>query len=424
MIRRHCGSPPAIGHLFLALVLGIVATGCGSEPPPAPTALRVLMTDDWATPPFLSAVREFEGSHPGVRIEIEKLPIRHMGETVRAQVAEGNPPDVVQWHAFAAGAQGLAEPLDDLWQSYDIQASEYFPGAVEDVTWGSHLYGVPLDTNALTLFYRVDSLRSANLPIPPQIHSFDDLERYAKALSKTDGTQKAMALPNSYWQAYGWIRANGGEVLEVADDGAPRFTFDSPPVVEAVAFLSSLVRNGYAFPPAGADSGNDALSLFRAGTAAMHTSGSWDLATLQKDPTGDNYRVTLMPNGVTGQTKGTAMGGSSLFVPKGAKHRVLAFEFMQLLTNDHYALRLAKEEGRLPVRTRVFSDPYFQDPGLQVFLEQLKTAHPLLVDAFPLAAKALDKALNEVLFRGADAATSLKEAQKVAESSLRSSPGT
>jgi ABC-type glycerol-3-phosphate transport system substrate-binding protein len=193
-------------------------------------------------------------------------------------------------------------------------------------------------------------------------------------------------------------------------------------VTEAVQFLSSLVKKGHAFPPAGALSSNDALSLFRAGSTSFLTSGSWDLATLRSGMPADSFEVTLMPQGMAGNTRGSVMGGSSLFVPKGSKSRELAFEFMNLLTSDKYALRLAKEQGRLPVRSRVFEDPYFQDPKLQVFLAQLKTAHPLLLEAFPGAAKAFENALTSVLVGGADPVQALETAQASAEQSLKDAP--
>jgi ABC-type glycerol-3-phosphate transport system substrate-binding protein len=400
-------------------MLLILFTSCQRQPeaPRAETVLEVFMTQDWAdTAPFLAAVREFEEANPGVRIKIEKFPIRRMVETVRSRVETGNPPDVVQWHAFAAGAQGLAEPLDDLWAKYDIQREEFFPGAIADVVWGSRIYGVPLDTNALVLFYNASAIEGAKLPMPLKLESFGDLEKVAEAVTLPDGSRKALAFPNSYWSAYGWIRANGGEVVEVDADGTPRFTLDAPAVVEAVSFLSSLVRKGYALPPAGADSDNDIVSLFRAGSTAFMASGSWDLATLGASPL--TFDVTLMPKGVEGRTEGSVMGGSSLFVPKGSKNADLAFQFMNLLTSDRYALRLAKEQGRLPARSRVFEDPYFQDPKMKVFLAQLQSAHPLLIEAFPEAAKAYETALNSVLTTGSDPAEAFRAAQDKAQQSV------
>jgi len=250
---------------LLTLVLVLAACSQGAHTA-EPATLHVLMTDDWVTPPYVAAVRDFERTHPGVTVATDRTPILVMRDTVRAAIAEGNSPDVVQYHAFAAGAQGLAQPVDDLWTKW-LQPSEFLPGAVEDVTWAGHRYGVPLDTNALLLMYNADELTRAGLPLPGDSTTFRDLARLAKTISSD--SQKGFTFYTSDWWAYGWIRANGGELLSVGQDGRPRFTLDAAPVVEAVGFLADLVNNGYAFPPrSGASSSGDALALFVAGKAA------------------------------------------------------------------------------------------------------------------------------------------------------------
>lgn len=420
MVGKRSSAPLRAATTMMALLL---LASCQGQPAPRSQDpvinLKVLMTHDWAeTSPFLAAVQEFEKANPNVRIQIEKQQIRLMSQIVTSRVANGDPPDVVQWHAFAAGAQGLAEPLEDLWQKNGITREEFFPGAVADVDWSSHLYGVPLDTNALVLFYRTSDVNSAKLGVP-DFDSFPDLTRSAKPLTSPDGSHRAIALPNSYWSTYGWIKANGGEVVDVGPDGVPTFSLNSPKVVETVQFLASLVRSGNAFPPAGANSNSDTLSLFRSGSATFFTSGSWDLATLAAPESAGTFDVTLMPQGMSGQTQGSVMGGSSLFVPKGSKNRELAFDFMKLLISDKYALRFAKEEGRLPVRDRVYKDAYFSDPKLQVFLKQIETAHPLLLEAFPVATTAFENALTSILVDGADTVKALNAAQATAEESQK-----
>lgn len=375
------------------------------------------MTDDWGDrPAFLAAVKEFEGRHREVRVDIELLPIRNMAEAVRGQIRSGEPADMVQWHAYAAGAQDLAEPLDDLWAEAGLETSEFFPGAIADVAWDGRLYGVPLDINALVLFYRPETFAAAGLDPPGQGTTFGDIERYGELITSPDGSRRVIAVANSYWAAYGWVRANGGDLVTV-EDGVPRFTLDSPPVVETLEFLSGMVERGHAFPPAGANSSADALALFRSASAAIHASGSWDLAKLDKETLGTTYGASLMPQGTTGQTRGSVTGGSSLFVPRGSRHRELAFELMRTIISDEHALNLAETERRLPVRPRVYSDPFFEDPALRVVLKQLESAHPLLIEAYPEAAAAWDKAFTAVMRDGADPVTELRAAQAVAEGS-------
>lgn len=430
--RRRCGLFQCVGgkgrlskvratrpRLLIVLLVPVLALSmlaCRSEAEQIPeTTLRVLMTDDWGdTPAFLAAVRDFEDLHPGVRVEVSLESIRNMSRLIESQVEAGTPVDVVQWHAFAAGSAGWAEPLDDLWAEHGLEDSDFFSGAMADVVWDGRKYGVPLDTNALILLLRDENFAGAGLQgFEPE--SFADLEEVAGALTSANGSQRALAIPTSGWRTFGWIQANGGDLLEIGPDGSPRFTLDDPDVIEALDFLGSLIRRGQAFAPVGANSTADSLALFRSGAAAMYPSGSWDFAVLDEQMSGSDFSVAPMPGGVEGASAGSAMGGSSLFVPTGAAHRELAFQFMTMLTDNPYALRLAREEGRLPARIEIFENEFFQDQRFQVVREQLSTAQPLLLEAFPDAFEAYTDAVSSILTGEVDAAVALAEAQEQAE---------
>ena len=414
MTTNHPGrgaGPMTRAALLLAGVL--IATACGGDGKPAPTTLRVMMTDDWTTPPVLDAVRDFERLHPNVRVVVDKAPIKGMLDHVKGSAS---PPDVVQAHAFAAAARGMAEPLDDLWER-SLTPSEFFPGALDDVTFAGHRFGVPLDTNALVLLYNADHFREAGLPIPRGPFSFPQLEEVARAL--TNDSHRALALGTSTWQTFGWISANGGEYVRIEADGRPQFLLDSPPVVGAISFLAGLVEKGLAFPPRAADThSSDVFALFESQRTSMYTSGAWDIAKLRTTQPNVDYRAMPMPTGMTGTNDGSAMGGSSLFVPRGSRHRQLAFDFMTHLISDRYALRLAREQGRLPVRSRVYADPFFDDPVLRVVLDQLRTARPERIDSFPDAGKHLATAVDQVLRQGHDPVSTMRRAQELAQGSL------
>jgi ABC-type glycerol-3-phosphate transport system substrate-binding protein len=402
------------------VALALVATACSEARPAGPTTvLRVLMTDDWVSPPFVDAVRQFERTHPTVRVDIDKGPIGRMADVVRAGISSGAPPDVVQGHADTGAGQDLAQQVDDLWRKYGVHAGDYLPGAVEDVTWGGHRYGLPLDSNAMALLYNVDTFRAAGVDPPNPSMTFGDFERMAQALTTPDKSRRALVVPLDSWVTYGWIKANGGEVMRVGADDRPHVRLQQPAGVDALSYLEHLVDAGWAFGPPGPDArSTDAYALFKSGAVAMYASGSWDLVRILKEDPNGHYGVALMPHGLTGATEGTAMGGSSLWVPRGSKHRELAFQFMLLLTSDQYALRFAKEEGRLPVRPRLFTDPYFNDPQLNVFVRQLQTAHPPILGAMHEASQAFDDALVEVLQDHASPATALAEAQARAVASV------
>lgn len=414
-----------VSYLYLFIVFAVVAGACEggasrtSDQAAAPTHLRVLMSDDWAdTKPFIDGVRSFEQQHPGVRVQIEKLAAGDVLGTVDALIKQGTPPDVVQGHAFAAASRGLAQPLDDLWKASNLSDSEFLPGAVEDVMWAGHHYGHPLDTNALVLYYNARQFAAANLASPETWRTFGDMERAAQALSSADGTRRALVLSDSTWRTFGWISANGGEVVDVGTNDKPHFTLDSSANVETLRFLRGLIDKGLAFHPSLGAFASDAISLLRSGAASMYTSGSNDLVTLRKSGAGDDVKIAVLPKGMQGVTAGSSMGGSSLFIPEGAAQRAIGFEFMRHVTSDPVALRFAKEENRLPVRPRVYGDPFFEGPENQTVLTQLETAHVYKLEAFTVARQAFGEAIRDALSGAKEPGDALRDAQAAARASV------
>lgn len=408
----------------LVAAAAMITACAGSAAAPAPTAsLDVVLADDWAdTQVVADAVADFESTHPGVRVNLLGVPFPQIPSAVQAAEDAGTPFDVAQWHAFAAAARDLAQPVDDLWDAH-LDPGEFVPGAVADVEWAGRRYGVPLDTNALVLLVNRDALAEADVS-PGTLTSFAALADAADAVTASSaGDQRrwGMAVVASSWTTYGFIRANGGEVVEVAGDGEVTFTLDSPKVIEAVAYLAALIRDGSSPQPYARDVHSDTLGLFQSGGLAMYPSGSWDVDVVTTAGVDDPVDVVAvpLPRGSDTAAAGTALGGSSLFVPTGSAQRELAFAFMTHLTADGYALRLAEEEGRLPVRHRVLDDPYFvRDPAMAVTVAELEHAHPMKLIAFPDATNALRDAIESVFGRGADATAALRRAQRLAEDSL------
>jgi multiple sugar transport system substrate-binding protein len=222
----------------------------------------------------------------------------------------------------------------------------------------------------------------------------------------------------SSWAAYGWIRAFGGDLMEVDDDGEVTFTFDDPRTVAALDTLQQLVRDGTAPPPFAPDLALDAIQAFTEGTTAMHTSGSWDLPVTRRaiDPAVEQEDVLVLPMPVGEGDTGTVLGGSSLFVPTGAAERELAFELMLALTEDEVALELAFTEGRLPAVAELYEHEAFQrEPDLAAFVDELPRADVMPLIAYPQLEGAFGEALEAVLKQQQDAATAMAAVQRRAE---------
>lgn len=404
-----------------ALVAGSLAAACAAAPAAVePSVLRIVMADDWASAPAVGEVIDaFERDHPGVRVQVQRSPFSQIPEVVEAAAELGQPYDVAHWHAFAAAADGTAEPLDELWEAAGLREEEFLPGAIEDVTWEGRLYGVPLDVNALVLMANADQLDAAGLD-RGDLRTPESFRAAAALLRAESDAEHAIAVTASSWAAYGWITAGGGGLIAGTDaNGIPRFTFDDPRTVAALELLVDLVVSGDAPPPFAPDLSLDAIAAFSSGETALHVSGSWDLPITRRalegeDPVGDIV-VLPLPQADPADPR-TVLGGSSLYVPLGAEQRDLAFEFMLALTQEEVGLDLATEEGRLPARASVYDAPVFSSSeDLEAFVHQLPDAEVMPLIAYPEVAAAFRDGLEAALARRRTPEQAMAEVQAFAD---------
>ncbi len=405
--------PPPI---VLLAVLAFLATACRGAAGDGKTTLTVWLAADYADRPvFADLNRAFEQAHPGIKVKLLGVPWEDMPTKVKTAIIGGKPPDIAHQHPFALGAQGFAEPLDDLWKAWG-KAGEFLPGALEDATWRGRFYGMPLDINCTVLVYNRDLYRSEGLKEPGAGFSFESLQADLARLTAPEKQRYGIGLTTGGWHTYAWIRANGGEILRDSREGV-KATFTDPRTVDAVRYLADL-GNKHHFgptPTSKARDYDDATTLFTVGRVAVAYTGPWDFSNIRKNAPGLHFGVTRFPAGRDGVVRGSVQGGGGLFVPIGAPHRDLAFEWMKLAVSDEYALRLAKEEGRFPVKAHQYADPWFrQDPQVRTFIAALPDARPFKLDAYPQANQAFQDAVKEA-FYGADPARSLAKAQKVAQ---------
>ncbi len=413
--RRPAGDAPAGGERPAAAVTGAV-------PPvnPAlvgkPATLTVWLAADYASAPlYQDLVAEFEHAYPGVTVKLLGVPWEDMPTKVKTAIIGGRPPDIAHQHPFALGAQGFAEPLDDLWQAWGAER-DFLDGPLSDVTWRGKRYGVPLDTNCTILVYNRALLRAAGVAEPGPGYTFTRWREDLRKLTDPAAGRYGIGLTTGSWHTYAFVVANGGDVM-AEQQGRVRATFTEPRTVEAISFLTGLGHRDHLgpTPTTKAKDYEDAATLFTAGKVAMIYTGPWDFATIRKNAPDLDFGVTRFPAGMDGQARGSVQGGGGLFVPLGAPNRALAFEWMKWAVSERYAMRLARELGRYPVRRALYADPFFkQDPAVRTFVAALPGARPYKLDAYPQANQAFMDAVK-LAFYGGDPAQALATAERVAQ---------
>lgn len=373
---------------------------------------------------FEQIAQDFELAYPQVKVEIQSFVRESIPQKLKRALQVGAPPDVVQGHVYAMAGQGLAEPLSQRWQEWeqaDPQArKDFLPAALEEVTWRGDLYGIPLDIYTLVLLYNRSHFEEANLPTPEQNYNIAAFLNAAAALTKPPPENRyGLGLTSDPWYVYTWLTGAGGDLLAGTPETGFTLTLNSRNNIDALRFLTEMVSNGYGQRPTTRPHDyEDPRKQFLQDQISMYFSGPWDIHLIQSTDPDFPLGVAQLPQTPAGESAASVLGSTGLFIPKGAGHQDVAFEFMKWVTSDRYAIPMARRLGRYPAKIWLPTSPYFRENLLLLpFFNQLKAARPYRLDVYPEAEQAFTDAVKAA-FYGTDPAIALNQAQRRGQKAL------
>lgn len=395
--------------------LGMMASAVHAE------TLTVYWNAGHAYDTYKNVLAQFEKDNPGWTVQWERYQWPDLRSKLVADFAVGNPPDLVEepggW-VQEFGQKGLLTSLNtyvdkdgkamgypDDWQDYTVKRN------MVDGTY----YGVQLHLTCATLLYNVDMLKAAGFDGPPTTW-----EEFRKIADTTAKGGKFGFAPNPdigyYWP---WIFQNGGDYY---DPKTNKVLFDSPEAAEAMQFVADLIHKDHAapVPVAGADY-EGPQKLFTAGRAAMIITGPWDVGPIKKG--NPNLHWEIAPS-LTHKTQATIAGGTSLMIPKQAKHPDQAWDLLTRLVSLDSELDASLPNGMTMPRKSWADDAKIKaDPVLGKFGQCLAYAHDTgaLLRLTGHSAKVDDlmkSALDKIMYNSAPVQQTLSDYAKQANAIL------
>lgn len=230
-------------------------------------------------------VQDFNDSQDRIEVETTTLDWGVPFYTkVRTAIVAGQQPDVVSYHLSrfpSAVPQGLLRAIsDEELAAAGLSTDDFFPLLVEKATHEGELYGIPLDTHPLVLFYNKELLSELDLlgddGKPKGIDGIDSFTETLRTVSAHTG-EPAVVYPtngSAVWRVWlSLIEQQNGQVIEnnevVLDQGA-RDTF---------ATMIGWADEGLAAQ--NVPGNGDAQAIFTSGSAAFMLNGVWNVTTFE-----------------------------------------------------------------------------------------------------------------------------------------------
>lgn len=249
----------------------------------------------------------FQAKYPYVKLEIDEAPWSDFISKITTEIAGNNAPDTwLQENAviLGYGKQGAAEDLAP-YIAKDLKKDDYISGLFAAKV-GDKVWGVPHGVNPIALAYNKKIFTDANVPLPTDNWTYQDLIDTAKKLTKDtngDGTPEiygfivSSSITNGWFP---WIKSAGGQAL---DSTLTNAVFDDAKSIEGITAWSDLINKLKVSPSRSRITGlGGEFKMFGNNMVAMDfLQYSSAQALINKDFPNLDYDVVKIPKGFDGK---------------------------------------------------------------------------------------------------------------------------
>ncbi|MFJ8848982.1 ABC transporter substrate-binding protein [Streptomyces sp. NPDC102437] len=320
----------------------------------------------WAWEPTLKqVVADFEKKYPKVDVKLVNAGTNNdqYKALQNAISAKKGVPDVAQIEYYALSQYALTKSVTDL-KPYGAEklADTYSPGPWNAVRAHDGVYGLPMDSGPMALFYNKKVFDKYDIAVPT---TWDEYVEAARKLHKADPKAyitsdlgDAGLTTSLLWQAGAHpYKVDGTEVgIDFTDEGSKKYT----------GTWQKLIDEKLLSPIAGWS--DDWYKGLGDGTIATLPTGAWmpaNFASGVKGASGD-WRAAPLPQWTKGATAGAENGGSSLALPELGGNKELAYAFVEY-ANSGAGVQTRVENGAFPATTKDLNSEAFQNTEFPYF---------------------------------------------------------
>lgn len=371
--------------LAVVLLVSMVAVvGCG-QTGGTDKASGDIVTVTFSYPPYgydsaaedafwTKYIAEFEKEYPNIKIDMTVESWDNVYTKWEEYLSTGDTPDIGYCDGADAveyGLAGKALPVTDVVNA--LGGPDKFSEDCVAFQQDGVYYNVPNCIACPVLAYRTDLLAAADYTEPPK--TWDELMTMSKALTKDGVYGLAMFTgENIMTQQHlvGFMRAAGGKIF----DKEGNLVIDSPENLEALTYMTDLIKAGVVPPSANIWNYGDDVNILGTGQVAM--AFMWGgYGTLLESMFPEDYKniaFTTIPVGPSGES-GTKTGSGGFFLFSGSKHPEEAKKFIEFMSREEISKEWSTISGNVSPFKSVAADPELTSMGwYKAVAEQCKTA--------------------------------------------------
>ncbi len=370
-VRRMSKGKTIVIGVVAAVAVGVVAiAGTASAGRTADRTLTIWTYDNQdpgLKPVFEQLSKNFEKSHPGVKINLLFKDFNAILATVGRALQSNAGPDLTQGNQGFQTDGALVKakliiPLDKYAKKYRWDRW-YGPGTTTQFRWSADgkkfgvgsQYGVGMTGQHVALFYNKAKLKQLGINPTTALSSLGGFQKaLATARTKLPSDEPVLMLGNKNGYEAAWlIWSVIGAISKPSllrdwvfqKDGA---TIDRAPATTGFGMLQSWQKKGYFPSDVNALANADAAANFAKGSGVFFVDGVWNAGTIKaglKSAAG----VAPMPPAVKGGSP-SAIGSTSgsWHISAKSKNPDLAAEWLNYVIGSPAAVKLMQSQQQIP----------------------------------------------------------------------------
>lgn len=295
----------------------------GAIAPTERASLTLAFPDEPATVAATTKLIEaYTAENAAVQITARLLPSKEYLQQLLSQ-SDSNAPDLFVSSDAQLPAlihkQALLDLEPLLSKSTNLNPNDFQASALAPWQRGSALYGLPTDVSPQVLFYNQDVFDAAGVSYPTSEWTWEDWLDAAKKLTNTSNNQVRYGTALSEWSFMIW--GNGGELLN-ADN--TQTLLDQPAATEGVQFFADMINVHKVAPLPQAAGGPNPIELFKQQEVAMLPATSSAANEFLQAKLPFKWGITSLP---TGKNTVSRLSVSGLAISAKSQNQQAALDF-------------------------------------------------------------------------------------------------
>lgn len=345
----------------ILLLLVLICGGCAQK-----DTRTVIEFASWGSKSEIDILKpilsDFEKENPEIKIDFMHIPQNYF-QKIHLLFASNTAPDVIFINNLYLPIYANANLLEEL----TVNQNDFYPQALEALSWNGKLYAIPRDVSNLVVFYNKDLFDRKNITYPASEWNFDDFLKTAQKL--TDKNTFGVSFEEDPLFYLPYLMSNGGGILpsEIEKKGSQY----------GLNFYADLQKKYHVAPLKSESASATMAQMFLQQKLGMYISGRWMVPKLRNEADFD-WDVTQFPKGTNGSI--VQLDTSGWAIAKSSKHKEEAQKLVNYLASSKNSEKFATSGLIVPARKDASRSKYFLDGQKpvhsKIFLDIIETSKP------------------------------------------------